>query len=177
MSTTYCTDTDLLCWEPNLFIDAMFTSQTLLEGTGDLAGATFTIDAGSLEASHVAAGQVIVLAGGTTGTYPIVGVATDTQLVVSVLYDGLFPVGASPDPSPIGAATDLSFAIRTFSPQAKVVSDWMMRSIGIDADSGIAILNESALRRPCAAGTLAMIFSAMLGIQPLPSEAQRTRRS
>jgi len=38
----FCTDSALLAWEPNIFRDAPFASQTLLAGTGTLSGTTFT---------------------------------------------------------------------------------------------------------------------------------------
>src|SRR5437762_851408 len=41
--TTYCTDVDLIQWEPNLLKDAAFASQTLIAGTANLAGSTLTI--------------------------------------------------------------------------------------------------------------------------------------
>ena len=43
---TFCNDIDLLHWEPNILRDAAFASQTLISGTGDLAGSTFTIPSG-----------------------------------------------------------------------------------------------------------------------------------
>ena len=64
--------------------------------TGNLAGDVFTIASGSFTAAHVAADQVIVLIGGTSGCYPIVTVDSATQLTVSVLYDGLFPTSGDP---------------------------------------------------------------------------------
>ena len=158
---TYCTDTDLLHWEPNLFNDYAIASQKLLGGTGDLAGTSFTIDSGSLNDAHVQQGQVIVLTGGTTGTYPIVSVDSDTELTISVLYDALFPLSGSPDPSPVGTAADLTFTICTFSPQAKVVSEELLRAAGLAAADADQILNPTDLRRACAAGALAMIFRAL----------------
>src|SRR5688572_6984732 len=120
--TTFCTDTALLAWEPNLPRDAAFASQTLLAGTGDLAGTTFTMDsAGSFTAAHVEANQVIVLTGGTSGCYPIVSVNSATQLTISVLWDGLMPISGDPTPSPIGTTIDLAFVIRTFAPQRRVI--------------------------------------------------------
>ena len=150
----FCTDVDLLHWEPNLFRDASFASQTLLAGTGDLAGTTFTIDAGSLTAAHVAARHVIVLSGGTAGSFPVVSVDGATQLTISVLYNALFPLSGSPVPSPVGTAVDLAFVVRTFSPQAMVVSEMLRNAAGLVPGTALAasatILNPQALRRPCA---------------------------
>ena len=88
----FCDDMDLLHWEPNIFRDAAAAAaQTLLSGTGDLAGTTFTLDNGSLYESHIQPNQVIVLSGSIAGSYLIVSVDADGQLTLSVLHDKLFP--------------------------------------------------------------------------------------
>ncbi|MGB7159663.1 MAG: hypothetical protein WBD40_16470 [Tepidisphaeraceae bacterium] len=169
---TFCTDTDLLHWEPNLLREASFASQTLLTGTGDLAGTTFTIDAGSLASSHVTPTQVIVLTGGTSGCYPIVSVDSATQLTISTLYDNLFPVGGSGVASPVGSAVDLAFAIRTFWPQRRVVSDLLLAAAGLDptrADIDEVVFNPESLRKPAALGTLHMIYSALAAAAAEPA--------
>src|SRR3954468_10271705 len=85
----FCTDIDLLHWEPNICRDAAFASQTLMSGTADLAGTTLTISSGSFEDSNIEPGQVVVLSGAVTGSFPILSVDSATQLTVSVLYDNL----------------------------------------------------------------------------------------
>lgn len=161
----FCTDVDLLHWEPNLFRDAVFASQQLLAGTGDLAGTTLTVSAGSLNAAHVAAEQVIVLSGLVTGSYPIVSVNSATQLTLSVLYDGLYPEQGAKVASPVGTAASVGFVVRTFWPQRKIVSDLLLRGAGIGPEySGredARVVNAEALRRPCVLGTLQMIYSAL----------------
>ena len=173
---TFCTDTDLLHWEPNLLREAAFASQTLLSGAGDLAGTTFTVDAppgASLLAAHVAADQVIVLTGGTSGSYPIVSVNSATQLTLSVLYDGLYPVGGIPGAaSPAGSALDLNFVIRTFWPQRRVVSDLLLAAAGLDptrTDLDLVVTNPQALRKPAILGTLHMIYSALAAAAAEPA--------
>jgi hypothetical protein len=160
---TFCTDIDLLHWEPNIFRDAAFASQTLLSGSGDLAGTVFTLAAGSLATAHIAANHPIVLSNGIDGTFPIVSIDTATQLTLSVLYDGIFPVGSAPVPSPVATATGLNFAIRTFWPQRRIVSELLIQAAGLDpaGDDADSILNPSALTRACALGTLQMIYSAL----------------
>jgi hypothetical protein len=169
----YCTDVDLLHWEPNLFRDAAFASQLQLAGTGDLNGTTFTLDAGSLAAAHVAANQVIVLTGTVSGSYPIVSIDGATQLTLSVMYDGLYPETGAGVASPVGTALDLGYAIRTFWPQRKVVSDLLTRAAGIgpetDAPAVAQVVNTEALRRPCVLGTLQMIYSALAAAAAEPA--------
>jgi len=169
----FCTDVDLLHWEPSLFRDAVFASQQLLSGTGNLSGTAFTLASGSLVAAHVAADQVIVLSGSLAGSYPIVSVDSATQLTLSVLYDGLFPETGAKTPSPAGTATGLSFAVNTFWPQRRVVSDLLLRAAGVDPDSTVTqpaqIANSEALRRPCVLGTLQMIYNALAAAAATPT--------
>lgn len=167
---TFCTDTDLLHWEPRLPSEAAFASQTLISGTGDLVDTTFTAVAGvaSFIDANVAADQIICLGPGTiTGCYPIVSVNSATALAISVLYDGLFPTaaGATPEPGLIGTAANLPFVIRTFWPQRRVVSDLLLQSAGVNPTNVNAnpsmVLNPESLRRACVLGTLQMIYSAL----------------
>jgi hypothetical protein len=161
---TFCSDIDLLHWEPNILRDAAFASQTLISGTGDLAGSTFTIASGSFLAAHVAQDQVIVLTGATAGSYPIVSVDGATQLTLSVLYDGLFPTSGDPVASPPGTANGLSFAIRTFWPQRRIISELLVQAAGLDPsdpDTELKIINPNALRRACAVGALHLVYSAL----------------
>jgi hypothetical protein len=171
---TFCTDIDLLHWEPNVLKDAAFASQTLLSGTGNLAGTTFTLAAGSLTTSHVAANQCIVLSGGVAGTFPIISVDSATVLTLSVLYDGIFPATGSAVPSPVATATGLTFAIRTFWPQRRVVSELLLQAAGLDptADAAATIRNPSSLTRACTLGTLQMIYSALAAAATDPKNIQ-----
>ena len=161
---TFCNDIHLLHWEPNILRDAAFASQTLISGTGNLAGSAFTIATGSFLAAHVAQNQVIVLTGATAGCYPIVSVDDATQLTLSVLYDGLYPVSGDPVSSPPGTANGLSYAIRTFWPQRRIVSELLLQAAGLDpsdADLDSKIMDPDALRRACTLGTLHLIYSAV----------------
>ena len=161
---TFCNDIHLLHWEPNILRDAAFASQTLISGTGNLAGSAFTIATGSFLAAHVAQDQVIVLTGATAGCYPIVSVDGATQLTLSVLYDALFPISGDPTPSPPGTANGLTFAIRTFWPQRRIVSELLLQAAGLDPsdpDVELKIMNPDALRRACTLGALHQIYSAV----------------
>ena len=167
----FCNDVDLLAWEPDVLKDAAFASQTLATGTGDLAGTTFTVTTGgTLSAQAVEAGNVIVLTGAVTGCFPIVGVTGATTLELTVLHEDPFPKTGSATPVSPGAATGLTFVIRTFWAQRRVVSELLEQAVGLvpgtaDADSG-TILNPQALRRVCALGTLQMISSALSAVSP-----------
>jgi len=169
---TFCTDTDLLHWEPTLFQDAAFASQTLISGTNaTLAGTALTIPSGSFTASHVVPGGVVALTGGTSGCYPIVTVDAATQLTLSTMYDGLFPVsGGAAVPSPAGSATGLAYAVRTFWPQRQVVAELLLQASGVDParHTADAVLNPDALRKPNALGAIQMIYSALAAAAAAP---------
>lgn len=160
---TFCNDIDLLHWEPNVLKDAVFASQTLLAGTGDLSGTAFTLGGGSLTAAHVTPDMVIVLSGGVEGTFPIVTVDSATQLTLSALYDGLFPASGEAVATPVATVSGLNFAIRTFWPQRRVISELLLQAAGLDPtdDAAASIVNPQSLTRACALGTLHMIYSAL----------------
>lgn len=168
---TFCTDIDLLHWEPNICRDAAFASQTLLSGTGNLAGSVFSISTGSFTTAHIAADQVIVLGGAIEGSYPIVSVDSATQLTLSVLYDGLFPSSGDPAASPVGTSNGLTYAIRTFWPQRRIVSELLIVAAGLDPSDPTAadkIVNPSSLKRACTLGTLHLIYSALAAVAVEP---------
>src|SRR5437773_3265922 len=170
---TFCTDIDLLHWEPNICRDAAFASQTLISGTGDLAGTSFTIASGSFADAHLTADQVIVLTGDTSGSYPVVSVDSATQLTISALYDGLFPTTGGATPTPPGTASGLDFVIRTFWPQRRIISELILVAAGLDpADAAAAdkILNPSSLVRACTLGTLHLIYSALAAVADKPTD-------
>lgn len=164
--STYATDTDLLLWEPNLPAEAAIASQTLLSGSADLTGTTLTIAAGSLAAAHVEPDQVVALSGAITGCYPIISIESATQMTISILYAGTWPDVDPPVPSPVGAVAGVSFAIRSFYPQRRVISDLLDRII--DLPAGVTLLNPDVLRRPCALGTIQMIYSALAAAVDAP---------
>ena len=178
-SLTYCSDVDLLHWEPNVLREAAFASQTLLAGTGALAGTTFTIPAGSFADANVSAEHVIVLGGEVNGCFPIVEVTSGTQLTLSVLYDDLSDP-AEADPSPVGTVASVPFTIRTFWPQRLIATEMLQQAAGAGAarpgETPAAIVNPgSSVRRTCTLGTLQMIYSALAAAVGDDSEHYRVR--
>jgi hypothetical protein len=174
--TPFCTDIDLLHWEPNLLRDAAFVSQTLIAGTGALDGTTFTLSAGSLTSAKVARDMAIVLDGPVNGCFPITSIDSETELTISVLYDRLSAPAAdeqgseevaAPEAVAVAAAAapSIAFSIRTFKPQRLIVSELLAQAAGTDRarrnEVPAQITSPSVLRRPCALGTLQMIYSAL----------------
>ena len=172
--TPFCTDIDLLHWEPNILASASFASQTLMSGHADLSGTTLTISSGSFADSHIEPNQVVVLSGGPAGSFPIVSVDSATQLTISVLFDALFPDTGSPQASPVGSATNLSFVIATFWPQRRVISEILSQAAGIipgdPRTENAVILNPQVFRRPCLLGTLQLIYSALSAVPDAPAD-------
>jgi hypothetical protein len=174
MSQTFCTDTDLLNWEPNLFRDAAAATQLVIAGTGDLAGTTLTIASGSFTDEDVAEDGVIALEGDVAGCYSIVSIDSATQLTIGIVNEGLYPESGPKVASPVGTGSAIGYAIRTFWPQRKVVSDLLKRAAGIGLEAGIqrqdwALLGDAPMRRPCALGTLQMIYSALAAAAAEPA--------
>ncbi len=169
---TFATDVDLLHWEPNLLREAQFASQTLQSGTADLSGTTLSISGTpfTFEDTKIAPHHVVYLGVPFDGSYPIVTVDSATEITISVLYDGLFPDEGEPESAPVGTATGISFAIRTFFAQRAIVSELLLQAAGLKSDQSSAILNPSALKRPCSLGTLQMIYSALAAAAENPSD-------
>lgn len=162
----FCTDLDLLHWEPNVLRDAAFASQTLISGTGDLSGTDFSIAAGSFVTAKVARDQVIAIGAPINGCFPITEVKTATSLSVSILYDEL--INEEEDTRTFAgaaSATGVTYAVRTFWPQRVIVSEMLAQAAGVgqsrDGEAPASILDPTSLRRACALGTLQMIYSAL----------------
>lgn len=155
----FCSDIDLLRWEPHIVAEAAFATLTLLTAPASLAGTTLTLSAGSFDAARVRAGFVACLSGTVNGSFPILSIDSESTCTLSVMYDGLEATSAEPV-SP-GDAAELNVVVRSFFPQRKIISDLLSAMAGIEPDGSATILNAGAFRRPCALGTLHLIYSAM----------------
>ncbi|MGF1632593.1 MAG: hypothetical protein ACFCVE_01980 [Phycisphaerae bacterium] len=154
---TYCTDIDLLHWEPTLFAEAGFAAQTLFTGEATLAGTALTIASGSFTDAQVQAGQVALLtAGAFVGAFPIATVDSATQLTISTFYDRYEQEPVSP-----AAPSSVTVSVRTFWPQREVISRMIDEAAGLDAAAGQTILPGDGVRRACVLGSLRMIFNIL----------------
>ena len=158
----FCTDTDLLRWEPALFAEAQFASQLLLSASCSIAGTTLTLGGtASFTASRVRAGHVASITGtAITGCYPIVAIGNATTATLSIVHEGLdaTPIETAPI---IDTAASLHIAVRTFAPQRLIVSELLSRMCGLAPYSSANVINADVLRKPCVLGTLQMIYNAM----------------
>lgn len=173
----FCSDTDLLRWEPTIFAEAAFASQTLLTADCTLAGTTLTLSgAASFETSRVRVGQVAAISGtAVNGCYPILSIDSATTATVSILHDGLD--APEPEIAPVGTSVGLHVAVRTFSPQRQIVSELLAWMSGIRPETSARVMNAQVLRRPCALGTLQMIYNAMAAAAPANESADLVVRA
>ena len=162
---TFAKDIDLLHWEPTIFKDAAFVSQTLVSGTGSLSGTQFTLASSLLGGVEIIDAEVIYLGGSIDGCFPIVSIDSGTELTLSILYDKL--TGDPPTPARIGPdPSDIPFVIRTFWAQRSIVTQLLLQFLGLTPEQFDAVLNPEALRRACTLGALQMIYSAMSAAAP-----------
>jgi hypothetical protein len=117
MMVSFSKDVDILKYEPVLFGELHLPWQVLAAGAGGaLDGTTFTASGADFVSALVTAGQVIYLQsadGLLDGAYEIVSVDSATQLSVSVIRADSDDDAVAPP-----AATDISYRISTFGPQA-----------------------------------------------------------
>jgi hypothetical protein len=159
---TFSNDADILKYEPILFGELHLPWQVLTAGTGaSLSGTTLTASGADFNAAQVQAGGVVYLRsadGSLDGAYEIISVDSATQLSISVLRASSIDTAVPPP-----AATDISYRISTFGPQAAEVGFQLTEYFGIrpgnpasdiDADD---ILDTTVLR-------LASVFAVISGV-------------
>ena len=127
---SFSNDADILKYEPILFGELHRPGQVLTAGTGGtLAGTTFIESSADFVAAQVSVGGVIYLQsadGILEGAYEIVSVDSATQLTISI-------VRADSEEEPVAppTATNISYRISTFKPQASEVAFQLTEYFGI----------------------------------------------
>ena len=162
----FSNDVDILKYEPILFGELHLPWQVLAAGTGGaLSGATFTASGADFVAAHVSAGGVAYLQasdGSLDGAYEIVSVDSATQLSISVVRSD----SSEPTVAPT-SATDISYRISTFGPQANEVAFQLTEYFGINPGnpaSEIAIedvLDTSVLRLPSVFSVISNVYAML----------------
>ena len=133
----FSNDVDILKYEPKLFGEWHLPWQILTAGNGGtLSGTTFTASGADFISASITAGQVIYLqteTGPIDGAYEIVSVDSATQLTVSVIR-------TDPNDEPIAppAATDISYRISTFGPQASEIGIQLTEYFGIQPGNPVS---------------------------------------
>lgn len=166
--TSFSNDVDILKYEPILFGELHLPWQVLAAGTGGaLSGTTFTASGIDFITAQIFAGGVAYLqsADGTLdGTYEIVSVDSATQLSISVIRSGSTDPAVAPT-----SATDISYRISTFQPQANEVGFQLTEYFGIrpgnpasdiDAED---ILDTSVLRQASVFAVISGAYAMLAG--------------
>jgi hypothetical protein len=159
-------DVDILRYEPILFGELHLPGQVLACGAGGaLSGTTFTAASADFVSAQVSVGGVIYLQsanGSLEGTFEIVSVDSATQLTVSVLRADSEGDAIAPP-----AATDISYRVSTFAPQAAEVGFQLTEYFGIRpgnpaSDIGVEdILDKNVLRSASVFGVISSVYAML----------------
>jgi hypothetical protein len=165
---TFSNDADILKYEPILFGELHLPWQVLASGTGAaLSGTTLTAGGADFIAAQVRTGGVIYLQsadGLLDGAYEIVSVDSTTQLSISVVRADSTETAVPPP-----AATNISYRISTFGPQAAEAGFQLTEYFGIrpgnpasdiDADD---ILDTSVLRPASVFSVISSVCAMLAG--------------
>lgn len=138
---SFSKDRDILKYESVLFSDLYFPWQVLCQGSnGTLSGNAFTASLEDFVSCGVDAGGVIYLRtsdGSIDGCFEIVSVESTTELKISVIR-------ADDDYSEIeiGEASDVTYRISTYVPQAREVLFELTRYFGIGPGDVVSELSS-----------------------------------
>ncbi|MHC4114008.1 MAG: hypothetical protein ACYSSL_01605 [Planctomycetota bacterium] len=126
----FSNDADILKYEPVLFGELHLPWQVLISGTGGaLSGTAFTVSGADFVSSQVTAGGVIYLRSADNlldGAFEIISVDSATQLTVSVIRADSEGDAIAPP-----AATDITYRVSTFAPQANEAAFQLTEYFGI----------------------------------------------
>jgi hypothetical protein len=163
---TFSNDADILKYEPILFGELHLPWQVLAAGTGGtLSGTTFTATDADFANAQISAGGVIYLQsadGSLDGAYEIVSVDSTTQLSISVVRsDSQAPAVAPP------TASDITYRISTFAPQANEVGYQLTEYFGISpgnlaSDIDVEdVLDTSVLRQASVFAVISCVYASL----------------
>ena len=165
---SFSNDADILKYEPILFGELHLPWQVLTAGTGGtLSGTTFTASDADFTTAQVSAGGAIYLRsedGSLDGVYEIVSVDSGTQLSLSVIRSDPTDTAVAPP-----AATDISYRISTFAPQANEVGFQLTEYFGINpghpaSDINVEdVLDTSVLRLASVFAVISIVYAMLAG--------------
>ncbi len=154
----FSTDRDLLAIEPAVFEDVPFAAQRRVSvADGVVSGITLSSASADFVSAQVDVGVVLLVSG---VAYEVLTRIDANTLTISL------PRAHTTDPGiPGGDGVALDVIVQTFSPQAELIHDGLLRLIGIDVDDPDSALDESAviskslMARLEALGTLEVVYS------------------
>ena len=163
---SFSSDADILKYEPVLFGQLHLPWQVLATGTGGaVSGTTFTANGADFVSAQVSAGGVIYLRsanGSLDGVYEIVSVDSATQLTISVIRsDSDEPAVAPP------AASDITYRVSTFGPQASEVGFQLTEYFGIKPGNPASIyevedvLDTDVLKRASVFAVISSVYAML----------------
>lgn len=166
---TFSNDADILKYEPILFGELHLPWQVLAAGSGaSLSGSTLTAGGADFIAAQAQAGGVVYLQsadGSLDGAYEIVSVDSSTQLSISVVRADS---SQTPVPPPT-AATNISYRISTFEPQAAEIGFQLTEYFGIRPGNPASdievddILDTSVLRLASVLAVISVVYAMLAG--------------
>jgi len=164
----FSSDTDILKHEPVLFGELHLSWQVLAQGTGAmLNGTTLTAVGANFVEAHVEAGGVIYMRsadGSLDGAYEIVSVDSATELTVSVLRPDTTDSAIAPV-----QASDISYRISTFAPQAGEAAYELTEHFGIQPGEPTSvitpenIMDVEVLRRASVFAVISGVYAMWAG--------------
>lgn len=164
--TSFSSDRDILKYEAVLFGDLHFPWQVLCQGEGaSLSGTTFSKTGEDFVSAGVSAGGVVYVQSNTAGldgVYEIVSVDSATELTVSVLRSDEDAGCVTP-----GDASDITYRISTFGPQAEQVGFDLTQHFGIrpgnpDGVYGAEdVLDASVLKQASVLAVIASVYATL----------------
>jgi len=156
---SFSTDRDLVLFEPNVFVDVPMVSQQRIEVVdGVVSGTTLTSVSADFVLAQVDTGGVVLISG---VTHEVVSRIDANTLVIS-----LPRTSPSDTPIPSTDGSGLKVIGRTFSPQAMLAHNELLRLVGIEADDPASVLTEqsiislSVMSHLEVLGTLQRVYSA-----------------
>ncbi len=163
---TFLNDADILKYEPILFGELHLPWQVLTAGTGGtLSGTTFTATGADFVNAQISAGGVVYLQsadGSLDGAYEIVSVDSPTQLSISVVRSDSEAAAVAPP-----AASDISYRISTFAPQANEVGFQLTEYFGISPGNPASdidvedVLDTSVLKQASVFAVISSVYASL----------------
>lgn len=163
---SFSSDVDILKYEPMLFGILHLPWQVLAEGHGGtLSGTTFTASGADFVAACLEAGSVIYLESEDKtldGAYEVVSVDSAMQLTVSVVRTDSQADAVAPP-----AASEISYRVGTFSPQANEAALQLSAYFGIrpgepSSEYGIEdVLDTSVLRQASVFAVISSVYAML----------------
>ncbi len=164
--TKFSSDADILKYEPVLFGELHLPGQVLTSGeNGSLSGTTFAASSADFVSAQVSAGGVIYLRtadGLLDGSYEIVSVDSATQLTISVIRSEASDSAVAPP-----AATDISYRVSTFAPQASEIGYQLTEYFGIGPGNPASdievedILDVGVLKRASVFSVISTVYTML----------------